>query len=863
MSDDQLPASSQMVSVMRADDPAGVSEETEAVNPLLRLHVLLHGRYRYAIVLGLLLSACGAVAGYWFTPPKYEIVGYIRVRPYIPKILYATDQNGVLPSFETYVNFQESLIQSQRVMDRAAQNPAWVALHRKPAADGTDQVSTDNLVVDHEKGTELITVTATDRDLNVAMAAVKSIIKAYTDINGETDNEGDAHRLQALEDLRTSLSNQERGLRDQILQLANENGTDDLTQLHDLKAEQASKLESELESTALAIAQASPDQQPVATTGPATKPTQLTPEDVAVVDQRMTRFLTQKDQLTVKIFELRTKLGENSQEVREAVGEQALLNQQIDALVAVYQARGFVPGGAAGRDRSRMSLADLRAEQKDVSALYEKVHNEAVELGRKDLQIRTLKTDDEKLTQRLNAASAQIDQLTLEGGPLASRISVLSDGEKPTTPPKSKRLPMTAAGGVGGMCLGVGLIALWGLGDRRVRSVLQVQQLQPTVRMLGVLPILPEELSSPEQKAMAAHCVHQIRTLLDTGDHSTGRVLAITSPSAADGKTSLTLALGLSFAGAGYRTLMIDSDIVGGGLTGRLHAIARQGVGPTLCKKGLLTKAQLKEAQAICASTHRELPEVLLELGFATQEDIRRADAERDETSVGLLDALDGEPVSACVTSVLAKGLFVLPLGDATAEHNSQVSPKAFRRILAEARQVFDVVIVDTGPILGSLEASIVVREADEVVLTVANYGSSPLVKRALTLLDSLGVGLAGLVFNRANRADVAFANYGSSSSHKSIRSINSRERQSWNSSTLPRLGSLAAAVVGTSASSGEAKGETAGAVNGTLSGEVNGAVDGASSGTANGASNGASSGTVNGAVNGVPGEGNGHDGAD
>jgi succinoglycan biosynthesis transport protein ExoP len=829
MSDDQLPIkNSSLVSVVRDDDAGGYSDEKPAVNPVLRIHALLHGRYRYAITLGCLFAFAGALAAYLLTPPKYEIVGYVRVKPYIPKILYQTDQNGVLPSFETYVNFQESLIQSQRVMDRASQNPEWAALHHKPTADGTNPISTDNLVVDHEKGTELITVTATDRDLNVAMAAVKSIIKAYTEISVETESEGGTQRLQTLEDLRTGLSNQQRDIRDQILSIASEDGTDDLSKLRDLKTEDANRIGSELQEIELAIAQALPEQQPTAASS-TSRPTQLTREEVAVSDQRMQKWLLQEDQLKLKLVQLKSKLGEKSQQVLETVSEINYLEQQINDLLDLYQTGGLAvsPGS---HDRSKMSMADLRLQHTNVKALYDKVHLEAQELGRKDLHIRDLKDQEDRITKRLNEASAQIDQLTLEGGPLASRISVLSDGEKPTTPPKSKRLPMTAAGAFGGMGLGVGIIALWGLADRRLRSALQVQQLQPAIRMLGVLPILPEGLSKPEDQLMAAHCVHQIRTRLDTSNHTRGHVLAITSPSAGDGKTSLSLALGLSFAGAGYRTLLIDCDVVGGGLTSRLNAVAHRGIGSALHAEGLLTLAQLKEAHKICLSTHRKLTQVLLELGYVTQADIDRLSTGADQTPVGLISALEGDPVSACVTPVLAKGLFVLPLGEASAEHTSKISPKAFRRIVSDSRALFDIVIVDTGPILGSLEASIVAREVDEVVLAVANNGSTPLVKRALALLESLGASLSGLVFNRASQTDVFFASYGSSSSNLTSRPARNQNHRPGDTSKLPRLGALATAVVNTAVPT-----------------------------STNGASNGRTNGSPNG-VNGAATEGNGHD---
>ena len=341
---------------------------------------------------------------------------------------------------------------------------------------------------------------------------------------------------------------------------------------------------------------------------------------------------------------------------------------------------------------------------------------------------------------------------------MPGRISILSEGEVPTTPPKNKRMVATAGAGIGGFGAGVGLIILWGFLDRRARSVMHVHQLEPSIRMLGVLPVLPDELEDPEQKSMAALCVHQIRNLLDSNMHGTARVLAITSPAAGDGKTSLTLALGLSFAAAGSRTLMIDCDMVGGGLTGRLREISRSEIGSILDLEGLLTEAQLEQVKSIAESSQRKYTDVLMELGYVSEADVRRHLYSLKQNSVGLLSALDGKPFASCISPVLAKNLYVLPLGDAAAHHSNQLSPKAIRRILNEARSQFDIVIVDTGPILGSLEAAVVVSEVDEVVLAIARNSQSQLIKHSIRRLDELQVRCAGLVFNRANPSDVSFS---------------------------------------------------------------------------------------------------------
>ena len=106
--------------------------------------------------------------------------------------------------------------------------------------------------------------------------------------------------------------------------------------------------------------------------------------------------------------------------------------------------------------------------------------------------------------------------------------------------------------------------------------------------LLGILPNLPDRLTDPAQAATAAHCVHQIRTMLQINAGEDSNVFAVTSASPGDGKTSLTLALGLSFAASGSRTLLIDCDLVGAGLTSRLDMGGPNGVLEAMANRDLL-----------------------------------------------------------------------------------------------------------------------------------------------------------------------------------------------------------------------------------------------------------------------------------
>jgi len=63
-------------------------------------------------------------------------------------------------------------------------------------------------------------------------------------------------------------------------------------------------------------------------------------------------------------------------------------------------------------------------------------------------------------------------------------------------------------------------------------------------------------------------------------------------------------------------------------------------------------------------------------------------------------------------------------------------------------------VLIDTGPILGSLEAAVLAHEVDGVILTIARGQPAPLAAQAVRRLSTLEARCAGVVFNRAKLQD-------------------------------------------------------------------------------------------------------------
>jgi capsular exopolysaccharide synthesis family protein len=311
--------------------------------------------------------------------------------------------------------------------------------------------------------------------------------------------------------------------------------------------------------------------------------------------------------------------------------------------------------------------------------------------------ISDLKANLERTKSMLEQTNSEYDRLVSMRELNPSQMRVLSNPILASDPSTDRRRLMAGVGFLGGAILPTMVVLLISVLDGRFRYSDEANADMGGIPLLGILPNLPDLLTDPTQAATAAHCVHQIRTILQITGHSTeARVFAITSGSPGDGKTSLTLALGLSFAASGSRTLLVDGDLIGGGLTARLNVNAEHGV----------------------------------------------------------LEAMAARDIGPFIRTTDVADLSFLPVGRAMGGYTGTISPAAVRRLVDEARKQFDVILIDTGPILGSIEASPVAVASDGVVLCVSRGQQRQLVDRALAHMHAIGAKLAGVVFNRAQAHD-------------------------------------------------------------------------------------------------------------
>ncbi len=745
--------------------PVQFSDSGEPMaNPLLLIHRLLIGRYHWAILLGLVLATIGSVLTYKSIKLVYTSTGLVRILPYLPRILYTTSQNEAMPMFSAYINSQTALIMSSRTIDLAMQNPKWQALHRGIDAAAKAKFASE-LTVTHKPGSELIYVAYTSKDPVVAQIGANAVIGAYRQLYSHGDSATQSLQISALRDRQTVLQNELQSDQDQIATLSSQYGADGLGTVYNYKLGLMDELDTQWQEARIALAKAGSGSGTGKGKGGATKVAKapLAP----VYDPQMAQFELQALALKKSIKELELSgLGPNNHRIMNLQSSLDALRDEMRSYQASLSGKG--PSLAPTTPGGPMSLALLKAREHQLRLLYESVKAQTLDLGGVYAKVQNLQTQSQDLRQQLNTIKSRMDAINMESA-TGGRIRVESTGNfpaAPTTKSRHLRLAAAAAAGLGGIIVGFGVILLWGFLHGNLRSVgdMQITTLN-SYRVLGAVPQLPPNgVATPLELAIGAHSIHRIRGLLQVRPNMAGsQALALTSPTAGTGKTSMVLALGMSYAASGMKTLLIDADVVGGQLTDRMGILRSQRLGDVMVKHKMITRDQLKEALAAAAESKRPVGSELLNLGYIDHEILEKALHMQRLSKRGLMDAVAGKPLDECVVHTKIQNLDVLPLGRTKAHHGARMSPASIRAMLAHAKEQYDMVLVDTGPVLGSLESALLASQADGVLMVVARGESRNLSGRAADYLASVGAHLEGVVFNRATDRDMQRQSYSTS----------------------------------------------------------------------------------------------------
>ncbi|GCD18577.1 polysaccharide biosynthesis tyrosine autokinase [Cellulomonas sp. H30R-01] len=288
-----------------------------------------------------------------------------------------------------------------------------------------------------------------------------------------------------------------------------------------------------------------------------------------------------------------------------------------------------------------------------------------------------------------------------DGGPSAVKVSVVREATAPTDPSSPNLKLNLALGLLVGLALGVGIAVLREVLDTRVRTEDDIARVTET----SVIGTIPYDEDAPKHPLIVQSSPHshraeafrRVRTnlqFLDVADRP--RSIVITSSLPGEGKSTTSINVAITLADAGTRVVLVDADL-------RRPAVARY-------------------------------------MGL--------------EGGVGLTTALIGR---ADVTDVIQPwgngNLHVLPAGQVPPNPSELLGSQAMAQLLATLTSRYDVVLLDTAPLLPVTDAAILAKLTGGALLVA---GSDKLhrnqLAESLSSLETVGARVLGIVLNRQRR---------------------------------------------------------------------------------------------------------------
>jgi Mrp family chromosome partitioning ATPase/uncharacterized protein involved in exopolysaccharide biosynthesis len=707
------------------EDPRAPARQQAQPSPLLLIHKGLRGRYPLAFAIGLVLALLFAGLGYFLVLPEYKSVALVRVAPTQARFIYQTEDNAQMANWDSFVGAQVSFMQSRRVVQLALASQRLAAVGWDRGPDGESDLIL-GLEVSRARGSEIISVAFRHADPVKAQAAVNAIVEAYNELKDETFGLEAGTQERVVQDRVRALQSRLESLRQEEQMLEGRFGVADMETHHRTKTDLLSnwdRLIMDLRQR-IAVLRASMPQQ--ASVTPAAQEAEvLTDDQLARMDREFDELLRARVAIDAALRD-RPHLREEHREIIGLRNRLAMVEAQIlqrrETLLA--EPRRAVPNPA--EPPPEVTLAQLSTQLGVYEAAYNALRDEVREIGAVRQQLLALRERKEEIKRDLDIAQSRLTALEVERhNTRTGRISIMQMGDVPLQPSTDRRLPLAGAGAVGGLGLGVGLVWLVGFLRSGYRYADDVDDPSLSVPILEILPYIDER--DPEWIDLAAHRVHHLRSIINNArsQPSSPLVILISSATAGDGKSYLANALSHSFAISGHSTVVLDADLIGRRLSRRLCHHDKPG---------------LRDA------AH----ENVMPRAYRVQDNL-------DMVPVGLRD--DYQP--------------------------EQLNAKYLQGVLADLRARYDTVIIDTGPILGSLEAGLLAPLADRVLMVVSRGQRPDLVRAAVSRVRALGAVLAGVVFNRAMHQDYLSRSYSTSVSHRSLAHRTSRPSPSTSSAPM------------------------------------------------------------------------------
>ncbi len=402
-----------------------------------------------------------------------------------------------------------------------------------------------------------------------------------------------------------------------------------------------------------------------------------------------------KEQLSIlrgRVAELETKLGPQHPELIGARNEVVDVERQMTAEV----------------NRIAENLeSEVKALQDQVNAIQGRLNQANAQLRGNSIasvRLRELERDAETSRVLYEEFIARSKETSVQDDLVQADAAILSAASVPGSPAAPKKKLNLLIGAVLGAAIGAAMAIIAEMFDAKISSTEDIER-KLGVSAIGSVPLIrasslfglgqtnPADYLVENPLSAYAESVRYLRAAIAFSDlDSETKTVAITSSLPDEGKTSLTLSLGRMSAMSGSRTIVIDGDF---------------------------RRRQLTEAAGMS-------PEI------------------------GFIEHLFGAgQLSDAIQKDSKTMLDILPLSQSGHTPHDVFGTRAFDDLLSRLRSMYDLILIDTGPLLLMAEARVVAGKVDKTILMVRwRHSTRAAVKQSLNLLRSFNADILGATLN-------------------------------------------------------------------------------------------------------------------
>jgi capsular exopolysaccharide synthesis family protein len=414
---------------------------------------------------------------------------------------------------------------------------------------------------------------------------------------------------------------------------------------------------------------------------------------------------TQAAQFSSKLADLQTKYGPLHPEVMKVKQQLRDINGQIDAEIK------RIVSNLSAQNKIQQQRAGVLA------ASVARAQGQLAANSKADVQLQELELNAESVRALYESYLDRLKQTATGAGAQSANARVIVDAPIPLKPSSPKIALALLVAFAAGSLAGGGGVAVRRAFDSGLTVGNDIEQ-KLEITYLTSIPALkstpgaeavtlkPHEYLMQKRLSSFSESFRNLRvSLFHTGGARKAKVVAVTSALPGEGKTTTSACLAVSMAGASTKVILVDCDL------------RRQGVSDAF---GLTPKKGLREVLN----------------GQATLSDAIYTDG--------------------------PAGLHILPLTPHSADDQDLFDMEALDRVLGDLRRRYDIVLLDTAPVLPVAETRVLAQKADVVALLV-RWRHTPLkaAQRATDLLKEAGVNFAGAALTQVDLAAQTRYGYG------------------------------------------------------------------------------------------------------